>query len=297
MPKGRLYELTPTISLWFEDRIPFVYTSNEIGALLEEKRIEWQIPTYINSERFLRFLMENTALEQLLVQSTGERYRPDLIRYIWGRTDPFLLGTSLKPRSYCSHSSALVLHGLTDQLPQTLFLTTPQRRTYPVDKRELTQKALDKVFSKKQRESQSAYRALGYRYVLLEGAFTQPGDVDEVTLESSRMPVAVSSLERTLIDIVVRPSYSGGVVQVLEAYKAAHGRINIERMNHLLHRLSYTYPYQQSIGFLLSKAGYADKEIKPFVESVTPLNFYLAYGLLEKVFIPKWKLYVPRGFE
>jgi hypothetical protein len=297
MPKGRLHELTSTLSSWFEDRIPYVYTTNEISALLEEKRVEWKIPTYISSDRFLRFLLENTALEQLLIQSTGERDQPDLTRYIWSRSDPFLLGTSLKQRSYCSHSSALVLHGLTDQLPQTFFVTTPQSRTYPTDKDELVQEAVDKVFAKQQRESQTAYRALGYRYVLLEGAFAQPGDVDEVTLESSRMPVAVSSLERTLIDIVVRPSYSGGIVQVLEAYKAAYGQIDIGRMNLLLNRLNYTYPYQQSIGFLLSKAGYADSEIEPFLEDVTPIHFYLAYGLAEKVFVPKWHLYVPRGFE
>jgi len=295
MPKGKLYDLAPTISSWFEDRIPYAYSFDEISTLLEQKRTEWKIPTYIHAGRFLQFLLANTPLKELTIQSVGQRKQSDIVRYIWRLSNPFLLGTTLKRRTYCSHFSAMVLHGLTNQIPQTFILTVQQRPIGPTG--ELTQNAIDRAFSGKQRESQIGYRAFGVRYVMLEGTFASKEDVEDIKIESSRIPLAVSSIERTLIDIVVRPSYSGGIFQILEAYKAARGRLDTSRMYTIFRRLSFTYPYQQPIGFMLSKAGYLDHEIQPFLETISPFNFYLAYGLVEKVFIPKWKLYIPRGFE
>jgi hypothetical protein len=100
-----------------------------------------------------------------------------------------------------------------------------------------------------------------------------------------------------LVDICVRPSYSGGVFQVLEAYKRARGTADTNKILSVISAHSFSYPYQQAIGFYLEKAGYSKKAIAPFRHMVSSFDFYLAYGLVETTYVPRWKLYVPRGFE
>lgn len=55
-----------------------------------------------------------------------------------------------------------------------------------------------------------------YRYTFLQKK-TNSIDVGVKTIKKIR----VTDLERTLIDIAVRPAYSGGVFEVLEAFKNA----------------------------------------------------------------------------
>jgi len=63
-------------------------------------------------------------------------------------------------------------------------------------------------------------------------------------------PLDVTDLERTLIDIVVRPAYAGGVHQVLTAFVRSRPKVSLERIAKLLRRLDYIYPYQQAISIL-----------------------------------------------
>lgn len=57
-------------------------------------------------------------------------------------------------------------------------------------------------------------------------------------VETAKAPtgqkVDVTSIERTVIDIAVRPAYSRGVPHVLEAYKRARGRVSVARLTSLL---------------------------------------------------------------
>jgi predicted transcriptional regulator of viral defense system len=92
--------------------------------------------------------------------------------------------------------------------------------------------------------------------------------------------IRVTNLERTLIDIAVRPFYSGGVHKVLEAYKRAAERVSVEQMATMLQTLDYTYPYHQAIGFYLERSGYYDDaSIKLFHEFPKEFDFYLANGM------------------
>ena len=68
--------------------------------------------------------------------------------------------------------------------------------------------------------------------------------------------VPVTGLERTLIDIAVRPTYAGGIPEVLEAYRRARGKLSLNRLAATLSKMDYVYPYEQAVGFLLERSGY-----------------------------------------
>jgi hypothetical protein len=295
MRQGRLTELKPTFDSWFSERAPSIFDDETLGHLLEAKRTEWKIPSYIGRQKFTSFLLENTQLSPIDVMSVGNRRESPITRYCWGRIDPFLLGLALRKRSYATHSTAMLLHGLTDQLSQTFFITTQQR--WRSGSNPLSQDAIQRAFSKKQRESNIAYKALEHRFVILEGAFVDHSELASIPIPQTNSSILASGLERTLVDICVRPSYSGGTFQILEAFKRARERADARKILSILSAHSYAYPYQQSIGFLLEKAGYSEAAVAPFLREVSSYDFYLAYGLIETTYVPKWKLYVPRGFE
>jgi len=56
-------------------------------------------------------------------------------------------------------------------------------------------------------------------------------------------PLEVTDLERTLIDIAVRPAYAGGVRPVLTAYLRSRSKVSVDRIAKLLRRLDYVYPF------------------------------------------------------
>jgi len=108
--------------------------------------------------------------------------------------------------------------------------------------------------------------------------------------------VRVTGIERTLIDIAVRPAYSGGVGEVAHAYVAAKGRFSSNRLSAMLSQLDFTYPYEQVIGFYLQRADYPQSAIHLFRRKSFKFDFYLAHGMRETEYVKEWRLFVPRGF-
>jgi predicted transcriptional regulator of viral defense system len=103
-----------------------------------------------------------------------------------------------------------------------------------------------------------------------------------------------TDLERTLIDITVRPAYAGGVQEVLKAYTNAAKKVSVNRISALLDKLDFIYPYHQAIGFYLEKSGaYKDNQIKLISKKDMKFDFYLTYDMKEMLYSEKWKLFYP----
>ena len=67
----------------------------------------------------------------------------------------------------------------------------------------------------------------------------------------------VTGVERTLIHAAVRPAYSGGLFEVARAYEASRAKASVAVLARMLETINYTYPYHQSIGYLLERAGFS----------------------------------------
>jgi hypothetical protein len=120
--------------------------------------------------------------------------------------------------------------------------------------------------------------------------------VIEETLPDEAKPVRVTNIERTLIDIVVRPIYAGGVPAILDAYSRASGLLSLDRLVTTLDTLDYLYPYHQSIGFCLEHSGCYNAESLELFRSIPKMyDFYLDYQMENPGYSNEWRLYYPQN--
>src|SRR5262249_52182722 len=154
---------------------------------------------------------------------------------------------------------------------------------------------LDRAFAGQQRHSNLIYNCGSLSVIIVSGKNTNRLGVEEISGPASER-LQITNLERTLIDIVVRPAYAGGISQVLKAYRAAKDRIVLDRLLSILKKLGYVYPYHQSIGFLMQKAGYPEKSWAKLRALGLNHNFYLAHGLQHREYSNEWRLFYPKDF-
>jgi predicted transcriptional regulator of viral defense system len=110
------------------------------------------------------------------------------------------------------------------------------------------------------------------------------------------VPARFTNLERTLIDITVRPVYAGGVFEVAKAFALAKDRVSINRLVAMLRKLDFAYPYHQAIGYYLERADYKPSQIDLIRRLPIENDFYLMHEMGDTRYVSNWRLAVPEGF-
>lgn len=289
---SRLKLALPAISELMERNPKRVFTYAEMTSLLERNRTAWNVPDYVTTGNFVLTLTEYGKLRQVELSSDSHEKARIASRFVWGEVSPLAVVASIRSGAYISHGSALFLHGLTDQVPRTLYVNKEQSPK-PSPDGTLTQEALDRAFSRPQRRSTFTYKYEDWNVVLLSGKNTGRLEVGPALVAGAQ--VDVTRVERTLIDITVRPGYAGGVFQVLEAFRAARDRVSVNTLLATLKGLDYVYPYHQAIGFYMQKAGFEPSRYERLRTLGLSFNFYLSHAMTEKEFNSEWRLFVPVG--
>ena len=265
-----------------------------LQKLLKHNRKVLGITQKMSFEDFVACLVELKALKVFHFQYPKSL---SFTRYAHPDTSLYAVISTFYSKSYFSHYTAMYLHQLTEQLPKTIYLNleqTPKPRS--TSRKNLEQENIDRAFNKQQRLSNNFASFENHSVYLLSGKATQNEGVETISL-SDHEQIQVTGLERTLIDIAVRPSYAGGVQQVLQAFERAKDLgISVNRLSATLKKLDYVYPYHQVIGFYLEKAGYSDAQIKLMERIEKHHDFYLDYNLRNPDYVQRWRLYIPKGF-
>jgi hypothetical protein len=287
---SRLDIAKTAVTAHFEHSAARVYSRVDLASILDANRDRWKFAQGTTVRAFIAFLLEKTKLREIRLYS---RKYPALLRYSWGEPSPYQLGLSARGEAYLSHGSAVFLHSLTDKFPKTVYINREQSaKPRPPS---LTQEALSRSFSAKQRRSNYIFEYGDWRFILLSGKSTGRLGVQQMKGPEGEA-LECTCLERTLIDIVVRPAYAGGVYEVLEAFRTARTRMSTEKLKGLLKKLDYVYPYHQAIGFYMERAGYSRKLCGQLREFGLPYDFYLVNGMADVDYNDRWRLFYPKGF-
>jgi predicted transcriptional regulator of viral defense system len=269
------------------------YTTFDLTKIFQNKREEWNIADYRNQYHFMKFLEDANILKNIKLkhQSTAT------IKQIYEEPNAslFNIALTIKKDGYLSNYTAMQIHQLTLQIPKSIYVSYNKGHSYPINPNdiELEQSSIDSAFSKAQRITSESYKSEidNTRFY-----FIQKGYIENNVGITSENGYSYTDLERTLIDIAIRPAYSGGVFEVLEAYEIAREKVDIFKINEYLLKLNYIYPYHQLIGFYMTKAGYDQKIIDDIFKKNITYNFYLTYNMSNKEFDSKWKIFYPKGF-
>ena len=268
-----------------------VFSEAEVSALLDMYKVDQVLYATTRLKEFIDFLIDQKILIRINIDTPFGSGKTK--KYVFGDVSEFEIALAIQSGSYLSHYSAMYLHGLIENIPQVIYTNKEQSRK-PRYGSDLTQESLDRAFARPMRKTKQIAQYNRFKIYLLNGKYT--GNLGVIDHDLNGITIRSTGLERTLVDAVVRPDYSGGIEEVLKAFTAAKGEASVNKMLAILKKMDYMYPYHQAIGFYLEKAGYKESVLQLVEELGIAYNFYLTYQMTDKVLNDRWKLYVPRRF-
>ena len=268
-----------------------VFSQTELTPLIVELRIEHAFPRNLSDRSFLRRLVADGILKEIPLSAS---YSFDAKRYHSGPFSEHELALSLKPGAYLSHGTAAQLHGLLDCATAPIYINKEQSPKN--SKGILSQTGIDRAFSNQQRQSSYIVTHDQTRIVLLSGKNSNRLGVTKVTGPRGEQ-LELTNVERTLIDIAVRPSYAGGAKEVAKAYRNAFSQTSVPRLTKMLEDLRYVYPYHQTIGFYLQNATHPSWTLQPLRDLGLKFDFYLEHGMKQPWLDPTWRVYCPKDIN
>jgi hypothetical protein len=264
-----------------------VFKLSEISEILKQNKKAWHIYNSVGIREFLSLLLSETPLRKVQLDFPNRKET----RYLWSNASVFELALSLRKSLYLCHQTAAYIHGLTKQKPKDVYVNYEQPKHS--ENRDLSQENIDLALAKPVRITRNKAQYRNMTLWILNGMYTGCyGVIEKRGTKKERL--RLTNMERTLVDIAVRPVYSGGVSEVLLAYKRAKGKVSIDGIIKTLQEMNYIYPYHQVVGFYLERTGVYDPNlVDRLLDFGTEYNFYLVHGMVEPLYSEKWSLYYP----
>jgi predicted transcriptional regulator of viral defense system len=258
----------------------------ELYNIFLKMREKWNLASSVSSNTFIKYLTNEKILTEVALNFPN---RKETI-FIRDQINIYKVISAINNKGYFSHLTALHLNDLQLESPKVIYWNVEQFKKNP-NSIITNQESITNSFKNKSRITNNICEHDDYKIYGINGMHT--GNLGVIEIMGDR----VTNIERTLIDIVVRPQYSGGVNNVLKAYKEAKGKVNLEDLMKYLDGIKFTYPYHQSIGFYFERAGYPFEFIKPFSEMEMNYDFYIDHQIQNSKYSEKWRLFYPSEFE
>ena len=279
------------------DALPdHVLKTKQIYAILSEQRQFWRLAQNTTAEQFIEFLEKHSKLKEYEFRFPQRAEKC----YVWDQAPLLAILLGLKKDLHFSHYTAMRTHGLTEQSPKSIYLTDERSASHASErKNKISQSDIDNAFRRPARASSNWVEYNDKKIYLLNGADTSHlGVVTELMTDENGAEVRarLTNLERTLIDITVRPVYAGGVFEVAKAYQLAKERVSINKLMAMLHKLDFVYPYHQAVGYYLQRADYKASQLDLVRRLPMEQDFYLTHELNDTRYNSDWRLHIPSGF-
>lgn len=274
---------------FFYEKVEF-YRIRELRKIYNEcidKKYIYSATTFTAFQNFL--IQNNIYKEKFVLEFPSKTYT----RYFVESPSLYRAIQSISPNAYFSHYSAVEYHNLTNNIPKTIFISLEKSKPLKeTPKKQLVQEEINKAFYMSPRISKNLTVKNIYSINLLQSKYSNKLGIVEANYNNTK--INITNIERTLIDIAVSPYYCGGCYEVLNVYKKAKGRVNVQKLYDMLVKLDYIYPHHQSIGFYLERAGYKEEDLKLF-DHDKELRFFIQRELKEKErkYSERWNLYYP----
>jgi hypothetical protein len=292
MTRKRSLEIAKSkLADFFQNQDSKLFSPSQVRQILDFNRESWGLSKSVTFSKFSAFLIEEVGLLFETCAFPSRTYS----RYAVGHIPLYEFLLSLIPDSYFSHFTALDLHNLTEKNPDRIYLNFPQERKLKKSS-SLDQSLIDRAFHGSMRVSQNEALFRENQVMLLNSMGHKDLGIT-VAKGPEGADLRISDMERTLIDIAVRPAYSGGVSNILSAYKKARGNVSIRKLVKILKALDFAYPYHQSIGFYIERSGYKNSEVALLREFSKKYDFYLDYKMTETNYSRDWRLYYPTDLK
>lgn len=275
---------------------PTVFNQTTLRKFYSDLKNKHMIPTQLNYGNFIPAVIIGNRIKMIEIKHVGNAnsQKTEHIRYLINSPSPFSIALSLRSRSYLSHGSAVFLNGLSDQIPENIYVNKEQSQK--MGSNELTQNGIEQAFKNNMRQSKYIWSWKEHRFTLLNCKNTGEHGVINLKLETGEK-VRITNFERTLVDVVVRPAYSGGANKLIEIYHRAIGKVTARQIIKTLKKLNHIYPYHQSIGFLMERAGFDKNEYEQLKKLGMNFDFYLDYKIKNKKYDKNWRFYYPKELD
>ncbi len=278
-----------------DEEAPYSFGPSQLNQVLAENEEKMRIPSGLAFHDVVDALINGGVFGKEKIQplsspKDGGEYRV-IERFVRKAASAVHVALSLRPNSYLSHASAAQHHGLIPASLERIYVNKEQSPK-PEGNGTLTQEGIDRAFANVPRVSNLVYGFKKTEIVWLSGKNTGNHGV---TTSNGKLGanVQVTSIERTLVDITVRPAYAGGVQAVLSAFVAARSALSVPSIVAALKALQYIYPYHQALGFYLQRAGLPAAALAPLKKFPIDFNFYLANRIAAPTLDREWRVYYP----
>lgn len=146
-----------------------------------------------------------------------------------------------------SHWSAMSFHGLTEQIPRTIFVLTP-----------------DPAASRHRPAHGQEHQIQGHTYVFVQVKPERFFGTQTVWFGEAR--VEITDLERTLIDGLTRPAYCGGFGEVAEIFQETIDRIDVKKI--IDYALKLDTATVRRLGWVMQQSGIELTDLEPLRSAI-----------------------------